>query len=113
MNPSSDSTHLRCGNTSDDSAFAYADLFYLGDLRKVAEQYGDLIQWDQSSRAYIMTHEVSGVDWKHYKHLVTGGRLCRVSGYCIGHEDISESFTDANPHTDTNIGLDTVDNTKK
>jgi integrase len=42
--------------------------FILGDLRKFAEQYGDIIQWDQSNRAYIMTHGVSGIDWKHYKH---------------------------------------------
>jgi hypothetical protein len=42
--------------------------FVLGDLRKFTEQYGDIIQWDQSNRAYIMTHGVSGVDWKHYKH---------------------------------------------
>jgi len=40
----------------------------MGDLRKFAEQYGDIIQWDQSNRAYIMTHGVSGIDWKHYKH---------------------------------------------
>ncbi len=38
------------------------------DLRKFAEKYGDIIQWDQSNRAYIMTHGVSGIDWKHYKH---------------------------------------------
>jgi hypothetical protein len=42
--------------------------FVLGDLRKFTEQYGDIIQWDQSNRAYIMTHGVSGVEWKHYKH---------------------------------------------
>jgi len=42
--------------------------FALGDLRKFAEQYGDVIGWDQSNRAYIMTHGVSGIDWKHYKH---------------------------------------------
>ncbi|MGB8311986.1 MAG: hypothetical protein WCE81_09010 [Halobacteriota archaeon] len=42
--------------------------FILGDLRKFAEQYGDIIQWDQSNRAYILTHGVSGVDWTHYKH---------------------------------------------
>jgi hypothetical protein len=41
--------------------------FVLGDLRKFAEQYGDTIQWDQSNRAYIMTHGVSGIDWSHYK----------------------------------------------
>jgi integrase len=43
-------------------------LFILGDLRKFAEQHGDISQWDQSNRAYIMTHGVSGIDWKHYKH---------------------------------------------
>jgi len=42
--------------------------FVLGDLRKFAAQYGDIIQWDQSNRAYILTHGVSGVDWAHYKH---------------------------------------------
>jgi hypothetical protein len=42
--------------------------FVCGDLRKFAEQYGDVIQWDQSNRAYIMTHGVSGIDWRHYKH---------------------------------------------
>lgn len=36
--------------------------FILGDLSKFAEQYGDIIQWDQSNRAYIMTHGISGVD---------------------------------------------------
>ena len=42
--------------------------FKFGDLRKFAEQYGDVIGWDQSNRAYIMTHGVSGVVWKHYRH---------------------------------------------
>jgi len=42
--------------------------FVLGDYRKFTEQYGDVIQWDQSNRAYITTHGVSGIDWKHYKH---------------------------------------------
>jgi integrase len=42
--------------------------FVLGDLRKFTEQYGDIIQWDQSNRAYIITHGVSGIDWKHYQH---------------------------------------------
>jgi hypothetical protein len=41
--------------------------FVLGDLRKFVEQHGDAIGWDQSNRAYIMTHGVSGIDWKHYK----------------------------------------------
>jgi hypothetical protein len=36
--------------------------FVLGDLRKFTEQHGDIIQWDQSNRAYIMTHGVCGID---------------------------------------------------
>jgi hypothetical protein len=39
----------------------------MGDLRKFGEQYGDVIQWEHSNRAYIMTHGVGGVDWTHYK----------------------------------------------
>ncbi|MGB9371520.1 MAG: hypothetical protein WCB79_06310 [Halobacteriota archaeon] len=31
---------------------------------------GDIVQWDQSNRAYITTHSVSGIDWKHYKRLL-------------------------------------------
>jgi hypothetical protein len=42
--------------------------FVLGDLRKFTEQYGDITQWSQSNRAYIMTYGVSGIDWKHFKH---------------------------------------------
>jgi integrase len=42
--------------------------FVLGDLRKFAEQHGDVVGWELSNRAYILTHGVSGVDWKHYKH---------------------------------------------
>ncbi len=42
--------------------------FVCGDLRKFAEQHGDIIGWDHSNRAYILTHGVSGVDWAHYKH---------------------------------------------
>jgi hypothetical protein len=42
--------------------------FVLSDLRKFCEQHCDAIGWDQSNRAYIMTHGVSGIDWKHYKH---------------------------------------------
>jgi hypothetical protein len=38
------------------------------DLCKVAEQRGDVIGWEQSNRAYNMTHGVSGIDWEHYKH---------------------------------------------
>lgn len=42
--------------------------FTMGDLRKFSEQYGDVIGWEQSNRAYILTHGVSGVDWAHYRH---------------------------------------------
>jgi hypothetical protein len=42
--------------------------FVLGDLRKFTEQHGDIIQWNQSNRAYVLTHGVGGIDWKHYKH---------------------------------------------
>ena len=43
-------------------------MFFPSDLRKFAEQHGDVIEWSQSNRAYILTHGVSGVDWSHYKH---------------------------------------------
>jgi hypothetical protein len=39
-----------------------------GDLRKFCEQMGDILQWDQSNKNYILTHCVSGVDWRFYKH---------------------------------------------
>ncbi len=39
-----------------------------GDLRKFAEQQSDVLQWDQSNKNYILTHGVSGVDWRFYKH---------------------------------------------
>jgi len=42
--------------------------FVVGDLRKFAEQHGDIIWWEQSNRAYILTHGVSGVEWTHYRH---------------------------------------------
>lgn len=42
--------------------------FVLGDLRKFAEQHGDIIEWDTSNRKFIMTYEVSGVRDKHYLH---------------------------------------------
>ena len=46
--------------------------FILGDLRKFTEQYGDVIQWDQSNQAYILTQGVSGVEWAHYRHPLLG-----------------------------------------
>ncbi len=54
--------------TAKDSTTRIKTHFVLGDLRKFAEQYGDIIGWEASNRAYILTHGVSGIDWKHYKH---------------------------------------------
>ncbi|MGZ7171959.1 MAG: hypothetical protein ACXVI1_12255 [Halobacteriota archaeon] len=42
--------------------------FVLGDLRKFAEQCGDLAGWDTSNRAYVITHGASGVERAHYRH---------------------------------------------
>jgi hypothetical protein len=28
---------------------------------------GDILQWDQLNKNYILTHGVSGVDWRFYK----------------------------------------------
>jgi len=39
-----------------------ASHFVLGDLRKFAEQYGDIIQWDQSNRVYILTPAYQGLN---------------------------------------------------
>jgi len=35
---------------------------------RVCEQQGDILQWDQSNKNYILTHGASGVDWRFYKH---------------------------------------------
>jgi len=29
---------------------------------------GDVLQWDQSNKNYIMTHGVSGIEWQYYKY---------------------------------------------
>ena len=42
--------------------------FVLGDLRKFAEQHRDIIGWNESNRAYILTHGVRGVSWSNYRH---------------------------------------------
>lgn len=47
----------------------YCDAHFVpGDFRKYCEQQGDILQWDQSNKNYIMTHGVSGIDWNYYKH---------------------------------------------
>ena len=40
----------------------------LSNLLKVAEQRGDLVGWNESNRAYILTHGVRGVEWSNYRH---------------------------------------------
>jgi hypothetical protein len=42
--------------------------FVLGDLRKFAEQHGDILEWDQSNRSHILTHGISDVAHTHYRH---------------------------------------------
>jgi hypothetical protein len=41
--------------------------FAPGDLRKLREQMGDIVQRAQSNKNYILTHGVSEVDWWFYK----------------------------------------------
>ncbi|MGZ7131533.1 MAG: hypothetical protein ACXVIX_10345, partial [Halobacteriota archaeon] len=36
--------------------------FIASDLRKFAEQHGDVIGWNESNRAYILTHGVRGIE---------------------------------------------------
>jgi hypothetical protein len=47
---------------------AFLCQFVLGDLRKFAEQQGDIIQWDGTNREFIITHGVSGVAWSSYRN---------------------------------------------
>ena len=42
--------------------------FQLGDLRKWTSQQADISGWEQSNRAYVMTHDISSVSWSHYRH---------------------------------------------
>jgi hypothetical protein len=53
---------------AEDQAFTCDAHFVPGDLRKFCEQMGDILQWGQSNKNYVMTHSVSGVDWRFYKH---------------------------------------------
>jgi hypothetical protein len=36
--------------------------FVTSDLRKFAEQHGDVVGWNESNRAYILTHGVRGIE---------------------------------------------------
>ncbi|MGA7076651.1 MAG: hypothetical protein WBZ42_08945 [Halobacteriota archaeon] len=42
--------------------------FVASDLRKFAEQHGDVVGWNESNRAYILTHGVRGTEWSNYRH---------------------------------------------
>jgi integrase len=42
-------------------------IFKMSDARKFCVQVSDELQWDQSNKNYIMTHNVAGVDWRFYK----------------------------------------------
>ena len=42
--------------------------FVTSDLRKFAEQHSDVIAWNESNRAYILTHGVRGIEWCNYRH---------------------------------------------
>ncbi|MGA7076698.1 MAG: hypothetical protein WBZ42_09190 [Halobacteriota archaeon] len=42
--------------------------FVASDLRKFAEQHGDVVGWNESNRAYILTHGVRGIEWTNYRH---------------------------------------------
>jgi hypothetical protein len=55
----------------------------LGLLRGEA-QHGDAIGWDQSNRAYVMTHGVSSVEWKHYRHTLPDSVYDVYMKYCAG-----------------------------
>ncbi len=54
--------------THDDRLIKSNVRFVMGDLRKFAEQQGDIIGWNESNRAYILTHGVRGVEWSNYRH---------------------------------------------
>lgn len=52
--------------------FAYYTLMpaRLTETEEMREQHGDIIQWDQSNGVYILTHDVSGVEWSKDRNLL-------------------------------------------
>jgi hypothetical protein len=38
------------------------------EARTRADRGGDILEWEPSNRAYILTHGVSGIEWGHYRH---------------------------------------------
>jgi hypothetical protein len=39
--------------------------FITSDLRKFTEQHGDVVGWNESNRAYVLTHDVRGIEWSN------------------------------------------------
>ena len=54
-----------------------------GALRRFCEQMGDVLQWDQSNKNYILTHGVLVVDWRFYKS-PRPGPFFLISTWSIG-----------------------------
>lgn len=42
--------------------------FVTSDLRKFAEQHGDIVGCNKSNRAHILTHGVRSIGWSNYRH---------------------------------------------
>jgi len=55
-------------DATEGTAIARQPSFRARRSEEVFEQMGDILQWDQSNKNYILTHGVSGVDWRFYKH---------------------------------------------
>jgi hypothetical protein len=51
-----------------DPTFTLRCPFRAKRFRRFYEQQGDILQWDQSNKNYVLTHGVSVVDWRFYKH---------------------------------------------
>ena len=61
-------TRCDVGEASEDFTQANANSVYFERSAEVRLAAWRPIGWEQSNRGYIMTHGVSGIDWKHYKH---------------------------------------------
>jgi len=68
MDIRSHTTVFKCGLSETTFLSKFKAHFELSDLRKFAEQYGDILEWEQSNRKYVLTHGVGGVEWRHYKN---------------------------------------------
>ena len=52
------------------------------EIGKYCEQQGDILRWDQSNKNYILTHGVSGIDWRFYPR--PDPPRCLISTWSIG-----------------------------